>query len=269
MNKPSPCENSEHREAVSRFARRNFGLSGSISLHRSAFGRDLLIAPLNVVLAPVHLLVQLAGLLAGWCGATKAARWARRCRVILPSTVSSRVSSLVRDFVEDVGIDRPSDVIEIAVADYVSVRSAVAEITTTLLVIVSGFAVFGAATPGVLSLSSPVSEMLGHASAVADFPLGTRLGGLYYRVFPVELPPYFVVAIGVGLAALASLVTTFAGVVADPLQVALGIHQRRLRRLLARLAHEETRNGLSSEHLLARVADLGDLLASVVRALRP
>ncbi len=189
--------------------------------------------------------------------------------ILLPTTVSRRVETLVRDFVQDIAAGASPAVIDRTVADYVAVRSAVAEIMTTLVAVVLGAVAFGAATPGVISLSGPVSEMLGHASAVADFPLGRRIGEFYYGVFPVELPLHFVVAIGICLAALASLITTFAGIVADPLQVALGIHQRRLARLLDRLESEGAMGGLSREHVVARLADAGDLIASIVRTFRP
>jgi hypothetical protein len=228
----------------------------------------LLIAPINVALAPVYLAVRVGGLLAGWLGATGAAEWIGRRHILLPSTVSRRVATLVRGLIDEVVAHPSSAVVDRAVADYVAVRSAVAEITTALLVIAFGFLAFGAATPGVISLSSPVSEMLGHASAVADFPLGPRIGGLYYGVFPIEIPPRFVVAIGIVIAVLASLITNFAGIVADPLQVVLGIHERRLARTLDALASGENSLGLAREHVVARLADAGDLFASIVRAFR-
>ncbi len=263
------AETAARRAAVAEFVCRTFRLRGTLSLHRSALGRDLLIAPLNVALAPVFLIVRFVGLLARWSGASGMADCLDRRRILLPTTVSRRVEALVRNFIEDIGAGVSPAVVDRVVADYVAVRSAVAEITTTLLVVVFGFVAFGAATPGVISLSGPVSEMLGHASAVADFPLGRRIGELYYGVFAIELPLHFVIAIGIGLAALASLITTFAGIVADPLQVALGIHQRRLARLLDRLETEGAEGGLSREHVVARLADAGDFIASIVRAFRP
>jgi hypothetical protein len=75
--------------------------------------------------------------------------------------------------------------------------------------------------------------------------------------------------VALGLVMSASMVSTFAGVVADPIQAALGIHQRRLMRLLARLdATEDPSPALEPEHLLARLADLSDAAMAVFRALR-
>ncbi len=95
------------------------------------------------------------------------------------------------------------------------------------------------------------------------------MGELYYSVFSIEITLHFVVAIGLGLAALASLITTFAGIVADPLQVAVGNHQRRLARLLGTLEGGDEAEAISREHFVARLADVGDFIASIVRALRP
>ena len=90
-------------------------------------------------------------------------------------------------------------------------------------------------------------------------------------MFPIELPIWYVIAVGAGLAMVASLVTTFAGLVADPLQAILGIHRRRLLRLLADIerAHGDAAPGLAREHVLARLADLTDAGVSLFRIFRP
>lgn len=49
---------------IDAFVRANFRLAGTLRLHRAALGWDLLRAPLNVMLAPLHLLVMLAGVCA-------------------------------------------------------------------------------------------------------------------------------------------------------------------------------------------------------------
>ena len=156
------------------------------------------------------------------------------------------------------------------IEDYTSVRSAVSEITTTLLVLTLGAILFGAATPGLVSLAAKVSDVIAHGRAVADFPLGRWAGGYWYAVFPPQIPLWTVIGIGVALAMVASLVTTFAGILADPVQAALGIHRRRLMRLLASLdAAEDARPGLAGEHLLARMGDLADAATSLARLFRP
>ena len=73
---------------------------------------------------------------------------------------------------------------------------------------------------------------------------------------------------GVVLAVAASLVTTFAGLIADPVQLWTGVHRRRLMRMLARLDRQQAPAGIEREHVLARLGDLGDIASSIWRGLR-
>ena len=134
----------------------------------------------------------------------------------------------------------------------------------------SGFALFQSATPGVISLTPLVSDHVARASAIDGFVLGERLGALWYSIFPARLAVWTVIGIGVALAMVASLVATFAGVLADPIQAALGIHRRRLMRLLSDLdAADGPPPSLAREHVLARAADISDAGVSLIRFLKP
>ena len=256
---------------VDAFVRAHFGVRGSLRLHRAAIGLDLLRAPVNVALAPVFLLSRLAGIAALLLGLKRMAGWLFRQRILLKSNTARAVEAHVK--AELLGL--PAQTIlpgpqQQRLEDYTAVRSAVSEITTTLLVVVSGFALFHSATPGVISLTPLVSGHVAQASAIESFMLGERLGALWYSLFPARLAVWAVVAIGVGLAMAASLVATFAGIIADPVQAALGIHRRRLMRLLSALdAAERTPPSLAREHLLARAADISDAGVSLIRFLRP
>lgn len=255
------------RARVDAFVRDHFRLAGTLRLHRGALGWDLLRAPVNVALAPVFLMVRLGGLLLRLVGLGRAGAWLGRRRILLPTSVARAVGRHIRrDLLGGADLSpRGQRVIE----DYVGVRAAVSEITTSLIVLATGLALFGAATPGVLSLAPKISGIVVHSSAVANFPLGAGLGGLWYGVFPVSLPVWFVVATGAALAMAASVVTTFAGLIADPVQARLGIHRRRLIRLMGRIAEVEGRAaGLAPEHILARLADMTDAGLSLVRVLR-
>ena len=262
------------RAEISVFVRSTFGLRGTLRLHQTAFGADLLRAPINVMLAPILLITRLTGILAKALRLRRMGNWLSGRKVLLETNVSRQVAALVLAFVADLkargdGITVPDSVLEHEVAEYAGVRSAVAEITTTFLVMIAGFAVFQTATPGLLSLAGPVAEMRAHALAVEQFPFGQGLGKMYYGVFSTGLEVWQVVATGIGLAMLASVVTTFAGVIADPLQVMTGTHRRRLSRLLARLEVEPGHsNGLAREHIGARLADITDIALNLWRVLR-
>lgn len=265
----------EKRQAeMHAFVRSNYGLRGTLRLHRSAFGADLLRAPANVFLAPVLLIVRLTSLLAKILRFHKTGIWLSRRKVLLRTDVSRLLASRVFAFVADlddkgVGITLRNSELEHEVAEYTGVRNAVSEITTTLLVLIAGFAVFQSATPGLLSLTLPVAEMRAHAIAVKEFPLGQGLGEVYYGIFSTNLEAWQVVATGLVLAIITSVVTTFAGVIVDPVQVLTGTHRRRFSRLLNRLEVDPDRGGgLAREHITARLADFTDMALNLWRVMR-
>ena len=262
----------DEREAeVGRFVARVFGLRGSLRLHRVALGFDLLKAPLNVVLAPVFLLVRLLAALFRRLGMLRLAGWLARRRVLFETAVARRVAQDVSGLLDRLAsqglLDAQPEARARAVQDYVGVRSAVAEMVTSLFVLLAGVILFHAATPGVISLAGPLAELRVRGDAIAAFPLGSGLGRLYYGVFPVALPVWQVVTTGLVLAVLGALVTTFAGVLADPVQVATGTHRRRLMRMIDRL-QANSPDGIAKEHLMARVGDLSDMALSVWRVLK-
>lgn len=260
---------------VDRFVARRYGPMGTLRLHREAFGWDLLRAPLNVALSPVFLIVRLLGALLSRLGARRAGAWLARQQVFLTSDVARRIEADLHDLTarlseRGAGPKAAPEVVARAIAAHAETRNAVAEITTSLIVLVAGLFLFNRATPGIISLAGPLAEFRAHGTAVRDFWLGDGLGRAWYWAFPVELSPWQVILTGVVLAVAASLVTTFAGLIADPVQLATGTHKRRIMRMLARLDRADAKpaKGLEREHLLARAGDLGDALLSLWRSWR-
>jgi hypothetical protein len=258
---------------VHAFVRRHFTWPGTVRVHRASLGLDLLRAPINVALAPVFLLFRLTALVLTVARLERAGRWLASRRILLRSDASRAIERAVIDELlrhrSPPGDDNTA-ASERMVEDYVGIRNAVAEIVTTVLVLGTGLIAFRAATPGVLSLAPLVSDHAALNVAIASFPLGETLGRAWYGVFPVDLSGWFIAAVAGLLVVSASVVTTFAGLLADPVQAALGIHQRRLMRLFARIdAAGGTAHEIASEHVLARLADISDAAAALVRILRP
>lgn len=256
------------KENVDAFVRAHFHFKATMRLHRAAIGWDLLRAPVNVALAPIFLLVTLIAGAARLARLPRVSGWLMARRFLFKTAVARVIeTSIATELLQNAPLTTRSLAL---IDDYTSIRSAVAEITTSLIVLLSGILLFGSATPGIASLAPVVSDFVGHASAVADFPLGTTLGRAWYGVFSVSLPVWFVVLTGFVLAMLASVITTFAGIIADPIQARFGIHRRRLMKLLDKIAVTEgTPSGLAPEHILARLADLTDAGISLVRLFRP
>ena len=297
----------QRRERVDAFVARHFTWPGTLRLHGAALGWDILRAPVNVALSPVLVLARIASYLcrqAGWRGG---ADWLGARRILLRTDVARRVEALVATDLLELPPDRAAGTgdpralaravlsapqfremirrrgnadeaealgrrIAGAVAEYAGTRSAVAEITTALCALVVGALAFQALTPGMLSMAPGIAEAMAHSTAVAAFPLGRTLGGLWYGVFQPGAPPLLVAGTLAALVALGSVVAAFAGVLADPVQSRLGIHRRRLARLIdvleTELAGAGERPFVAREHFYARFMDLWDAAASALRIFR-
>lgn len=271
---PADTRPMTRREAeVRRFARQRYGLRGTLRLHRVALGKDLLRAPVNVTLSPVFLLIKLIAAVLRWCKAKRAAAWLSSRQIFLTSDDARQLEGDLHGLIDrlDAQNAAPKAAPEItanAIAAYAETRNAVSEITTSLLVLGAGLLLFNRATPGVISLAEPIAQLRAHAQAVEGFALGNWAGRMWYGVFPTHLSLFEVVLTGVVLAVLASVVTTFAGLIADPVQLWVGTHRRRLMRMLARLDRQQGAAPIEREHILARLGDLGDLASSIWRVMR-
>lgn len=295
------------RAEVDAFVARHFAWPGTFRLHRAALGLDVLRAPLNVIMSPLLLLTRLMTWVCRRLGLGRAADWLGRRRLILRTDVAARVEAAVLTELLHVPLPatagarspeaqtrailaapayraairaRPgvaearamAESIAGAVADYSGTRAAIAEFTTALVTLAVGAWVFHAVTPGLLSMAPDVARTMSHSTAVAEFPLGATLGAGWYAVFPVGPTPERVASTVLALVLTGSVVSAFAGTLADPVQAWLGIHRRRLLRLLARVealaeGGRETPS-LPREHLLARSFDLWDAAMSLLRFLR-
>src|SRR5262249_18521254 len=74
--------------------------------------------------------------------------------------------------------------LEQAMTTYTATRAAAAEIATSLVTLGSGALTAKQLTPGVATLAPTLAGMLAQQAAIASFPLGTGLGGLWYGLFP-------------------------------------------------------------------------------------
>ena len=272
MNR-TDAKTARYLDLATEFASRHYGLVGSIRLHRHALGWDLVRSPANVALAPVFLVVRLAALILRFVGLKRPSIWLTNRRIYFRSNVSRVIEAALWTQIaaeRSDPIHQPTARQKRLVEDYTDVRNAISEIFTSILFLSVGFFVFQSATPGVISLAPVVSDFTATSTARESFPLGQSLGSVWYSVFPVDVPLWYMISIGLALASGASIVTSFAGVIADPLQAYTGIHKRRLLRLLVAIDTErDDLPRLANEHIIARFADLSDAGVSLVRSFRP
>jgi uncharacterized protein DUF6635 len=291
---------------VQTFVDANYGLLGALRLHRQALGRDLLRAPANVALLPPYLAIRLAAALLKRLGARRAARWLAERRLFLETDVARELTfRLHRDLLElpyDDGRRRTGrDALAEAIFEdpdlaalldrlgaeaggaearervgamletYAGARHAAADLFNNALLAGTGAALFQKLTPGTFSLAPVLATALAHQAAVASFPLGAGLGSLWYAWFPAEPSIGLVLGTTGGLMLLGAVTAGFSGVIGDPIQRALGLHGRRLHRLVDALGRElggESEVAFQvRDHYVARIFDVVDLGRAAARAL--
>lgn len=298
------------RARIGPFVDANFSLSGSARLHGRAIGWDLLKAPANVALAVPQVLLKLGAGAARRLGRRGVAaaldrdlfletevarelRWRMMTDLLeLPCADEGRVST--RDGLAEAILQHPRVLdllveagraaaarrddpefhrrLTAALAGYTGSRAAAAEITTGLVALGTGALAFQKATPGAIALGPVIAGSIAQGTAVASFPLGASAGSLWYAVFPAKASSLLVAGATAGVIGVAALATAFAGIVADPVQRATGLHRRRLNALVDSLEkgfHGSDSAGFVAYDLyVARLLDLGDLLLGVARNFR-
>ena len=295
------------RAMVPKFVEPELRAPRRTQLHRHAIGWDLLRAPANLALAVPNLMFQAAASVAERGGRKENAAWLRRQQRIFVTEISrevewrlftellelpyaprdrpaTRTDALAAEIARDPAIERTmATLVSVAgtsnfqawaketAGRYGHARVAVADLTTSLATAGVGAGAFKQWTPGALSLGPVVAQALAQQAAVASFPLGAWAGGLWYGLFPAAAPAAVTVGLTGGLVLLPAMLSAFTGVVTDPIQVRLGVHRRRLERLLTALENEllgegKTRLGLS-ETYVARILDLVDLVRFLQRTM--
>jgi hypothetical protein len=162
--------------------------------------------------------------------------------------------------------------LEETLSHYAATRDAASEITASLLTLGAGAFAVKQVTPGVVTLGPALAAMLSQQLAIASFPLGAGLGGLWYSLFPAAPSLALVAGLTGGLMLAASALAAFAGIIADPVQRRLGLHRKRLLRLIASLERQSldpaSSGFVARDHYVARLADLFDLIGAAYRLAR-
>ena len=299
------------RARIPDFVDRNFSFAGAARLHRKAAGWDVLRAPVNLALALPHVLIKLGALGSRAAGAKELAGRLDRTNLFFASDVARevewriftellelpyaqegrsfhrdalaeeifadpRMSAAMHETLQAIGrrADDPrfAGWLADAMATYTSSRVAAGDLANALIAAGVGALAFKQLTPGAISLGPLIAKALVHQAAVASFPLGAGVGGLWYGMVPAAATAGFVVGVTGGLLAIASVLAAFSGVLTDPVQRRLGLHQRRLTLLVDSLDAELTGLGDSRyavrDHYAARVFDVVDLLRAAYSVAR-
>ena len=296
------------RARVTAFVTAHFSLQGTLALHRAALGWDILKAPLNLTLAVPQIALHLAAAAARKLGAPRLAACLHRS-LILPTAVARQVEWLIQTDLLELPYAQPNrqsttdalaqailatPILQSALAHalpdiaaqsadpafrarlagalqtYGLSRAAAAEITTGLMNIGIGALTLNKLTPGAATLGPALAGIMAHQTAISAFPLGAWLGTTWYGLFPAAPSAALLAGTTAGAMLAATTFAAFAGVVSDPIQRALGLHQRRLTRLIDGLERQFFNPAAPGfavhDHYVARLLDVFDMLGAALRA---
>ncbi|PPQ27376.1 hypothetical protein CCS01_27915 [Rhodopila globiformis] len=300
----------DRRQRVEWFIDTNFSLRGALGLHRAALGWDILRAPYNLTMAGPQVGVLLAGRAVEKLGAPRIGRKIGKARLTVETAVGRELAwrmhvgllelpyrdgervatrdTLAETILSDERVvatlaptleaiaargDDPAlrKRIEHAMIEYTRTRAAATEITTALITLSSGALALQKLTPGALALGPTLAAAIAQQAAVTSFPLGGALGSVWYGMFPVAPSAALVAGLTGGLFVASTIVSAFAGVVADPVQKRLGLHRFRLQRMLdalERQMQDPAAPGFAvHDHYVARLLDVFDVSTALLRAL--
>lgn len=295
------------RQRIAPFCAANYRLGASLKLHRRALGLDLARAPANVALVIPQLVVRLSAAGLSRLGAERLAQRLAGAKLFLSTEVGRelmwrlntellqlpfadgarrsdhdalaeailadpRLAALMGGLAQLAG--RPIDVtrrqrLDAMLDTYTGSRHAAAELVSNLIMAGTGAAALQQLTPGALSLGPALAAAIAQQAAIASFPLGAAAGGAWYALFAATPSAGLVFGVTSGLVLAVALFAPFAGVISDPLQHRLGVHHRRLARLIDAL--EATLQGDSQaafnvrDHYVARIFDLIDVARALGR----
>jgi hypothetical protein len=291
------------RQRVPEFVERHYSFNGALRIHRKALGGDLLRAPANLLLGTPYLMTQASRTLLRKAGAKNLSRRLERIPPGFKTRVQKELEWLIftellklpidqdeRRFEEDellaeilsqpelskrllVYLDqinantRRADFeasLQKNLNRYAGTRVAVADLACGIISLAAGAAAFHKLAPGALSTGSVLAAAIAQQSAISGFLFGQTLGSIYYGIFPAAASMGLLIASTGGVLALLGLFSAVSGIVTDPVQRRLGIHQRRLYKFIDALEQEffqtDTSGFNPKDHYVARIFDLFDIL---------
>ena len=238
------------RARIDGFVDRNFSLLGALRLHRRALGWDLLRSPANLALAAPHLAARVSAGLVRRAGLAPAAAWLDSRRYFLQTDVARELEWRIYTELLELPFRQGKRILERdALADEI-LRDA------------------RNAAGGADDLRSPAEQeaLRNWLTGAAGTYEGTRVAAADLTTAALTI------GLTGGLLAAGAVVGAFSGVVTDPIQRRLGLHHRRLRRLIDCLERELTGQGDSRfvvrDHYVARTLDVIEALGLVWRAAR-
>ncbi|MEZ5825837.1 MAG: DUF6635 family protein [Geminicoccaceae bacterium] len=269
-------------QRVPAFTRRHFSLPGTLRLHLCVFGTDLIAAPVNLFMSAPALFARLTAMLLRGIGLAGIAGRIDRIPFFLPTRTArflrARIENdlLRADGIEGLLGERDPRAAEAfaerrhrLIEEYLTARTAMAEFSAAITVLLVGFAVYGGLTPGAFTLAPFVADEYVQRQAIEGFWAGSWAGGIWYDHFPERAGWEFKLQTALLIMVAMAFLSTVIGIVVDPLQRWLGLHQRRLRRLVAVLEKQalgdDARDLRLADTFLPRLVDAAETVIIMTR----
>jgi len=285
------------------FVKKYFSFKGALRLHRKALGADLYKGPLNISWSVPYVILKATAAIFKKAGSKRIPALFARVPHGFETNVQKEVKWLIytelleipyqqgkrsatRDALLEEILNQPEVAsliveqfskiskksndpefrarLEENLREYSGSRTAAADLAGTIITLSVGATLFKQMTPGAMATGTAVATAIAQHSAVSNFVLGPALGSLWYSVFPASASMGLIVATTGTIMAAMSVVTSFAGIITDPIQTRLGVHQRRLQKFVDCIGKELKGTGASKfeikDQYIARVFDILDIL---------
>ena len=296
------------KNMVPGFVRENYSLKGSLRLHRKAIGSDLIMVPINILWSVVKIAFVISSILIRKIGLEKLANKIDSVPQGFETNVEKQINWLIYSelleipyeqenrrstkdaFLDEIMKDKElsgiiegyllkikmhhnnpefRDNIEKKLREYGTTRISASELASNILLIASSYATLNRASFGALGAGKLLSAAFAKSIAISNFLLGPTIGGWYYSVVPVTVSLRLLVSATGFVILFLAIISTFIGIILDPLQAWLGIHQRRLNGLIDMIQADLTSSGNNKYNLkekyVSRVFDILDMLSLAAR----
>lgn len=241
---------------------------GAWHTNKVALGWDILRAPFNLFWAPVYVTISLFAILAQKTGSARLYNLLNRMPAGLTTKVqqhvvnlvstnllqrtnnencTSRLEQLIQKEINSTlhlndQTPQLSSTVDHAIHDaltqYAITRTASSDITNTFVSTIVGAAAFNKFTPGGLGIGVLIAFIIAKENAKNNFIFGQHIGGLYYSIFPPEPSGYLITGSIAVVLALLAVMASISGLITDPIQAVLGLHNRRLNLFIDKLEHD-------------------------------
>ena len=219
------------RSRVPEFVDKQFGWRGALRLHRHLIGLDMIIAPINLIMSAPALFARLLAMILRFVRLPRLAGRIDRTAFFLPKRSGRELERnlrqvLLRDAEIEALLHEWSaqrhvafvNVTKRSIAEYMTARTAFAEFTAALIVLLTGFIYYSGLTPGAFTLAPYIAREYAQSQAIDSFMLGSWAGSIWYDYFPAETDWWLLIYMTIVIMVAMALVVSVIGIVIDPLQ---------------------------------------------------